>query len=374
MKSFYAIILTLSLAYGFSLPLLAIALEGMAASTRLIGLSAAMPALGWMVGTPFIPLALRRSSLNRLLLGLLVLALAAWVALALWRTPLAWVGLRFLFGGAMGLIYRLVEYWLTVTAPDGQRGRVIGSYNASFLAGIILGSALQPMFGVATTSFAVVFGLLALVTLAVGLRPAWPAPRVVLRWHPRDLAATLRLAPMVLAAALVYAMFEDVPAYLLSIFALRVGSSETVAALTLTACALGALIGTIPVGLLSDRIGRRRVLIGATTVGLAGAVLLPLFAHAPAGVFLSALFFWALGIEGIFVISLAHLADRFRGEALLRANVAYGIVYAAGSLVGPIYFAQAMELWNPQGLLVALALNFGVLLLVTLAGGGRRLE
>ncbi|MFD2173429.1 MFS transporter [Rhodobacter lacus] len=363
---FYILVFTLSCGYGISLPLVALALDGMGASTRLIGLSAAMPALGWLAGVPFLPMLLRRAALDRLGPGLLAVALLAWGMMAISDDPWVWVAARFLFGGALGLIYRLIEYWLTCTAPEARRGRVIGLYNATFLSGIILGSALQPLIGTGASGFGVVALLLGLVAGAFARNRFLSAPTVDLRWHPRDLAPPVRLAPLAMAAALVYAMFEDIPAYLLSLFALHSGMGAGVAALTLSVCALGALLGTVPVGMLSDRIGRRPVLILSAGVGLVGALGLPFLATASATLFLAGLFVWAFGIEGIFGVSLALLADRFGGEDLLRANVTYGMVYAAGALIGPIYAATLMQAMDPQGVFLAAGLLFATLIVVAL--------
>ncbi|WP_411741987.1 MFS transporter [Rhodobacter sp. TJ_12] len=368
---FYAAVLLLSCAYGISLPLIAIALDGMGASTRLIGLSAAMPALGWLLGLPVIPLAPRRLSLTRLALALLGVAFAAWGAMALQAEPWLWVGARFLFGGAVGLIYRLIEYWLTLTVPEPRRGREIGFYNATFLGGIILGSALQPLLGVGLLGFGSVAVLLASVGVALLHRNLLTAPKVHLSWRPQDFGAALRLAPLAMAAALAFSMYEDIPAYLLSLFALHQGMGEGVAALTLSVCALGALTGAVPFGMLSDRIGRRPVLLLASGIGLGGAVAMPFLAAVSTPLFLAGLFLWAFGIEGIFGVSLALLADRFRGEDLLRANLAYGVVYALGALIGPLFAANLMQAIDPQGVFLAAGLIFAALIVVTLSFGRR---
>lgn len=366
MKMFYGLVLLLSLAYGISMPLLAIALETMGATTRLIGLGAAMPAVGWLIGTPLIPRALRHVSLAKLAAALLVIALMAWAAMAVWRDPWFWVGLRFLFGGAIGLVYRLIEYWLTVTAPEDRRGRDIGLYGASFLAGLILGSGVQPWFGTGLAGFGAVGLLLTLVISLFFAIPMLTAPKLALGWRPVDLGIVWRAAPLALIAAMAYAIYEDNTAYLLPLFTVRAGLSEGAAALALSACALGALVGAVPMGMLSDRIGRPALLALSALIGLAGAVLLPMLAQVSSVVFLIGLFLWAGGIEGMFGASLALLADSFRGEALLRANIAYGMVYAAGALIGPLYSAQMMHLWNPYGLFLATGSVFAALFMAVL--------
>lgn len=363
MPMLLAIVFCLSLAYGISFPLLAISLEERGAGTQIIGLSAAMPALGWLLALPFVPWALARMSLDRLAQGLIALALLAWGAMMLWPEPWAWVGLRLLFGGALGLFYRLVEYWLVQTAPEAERGRRIGYYDAAFLAGIILGATVQGGLGTGGLAAALVAGLLVAGLGALLRQPVLPAPRFAVRWQLRDLTDAFRLAPLALVLAVVWAFYEEIPASLLSVFALRLGMGEGVAALTLSVCAFGAFLGAVPAGIAVDRFGARRVLLVSVLIGLAGALGLPFLATAaPAPVFLAGLFVWSFGVSAIFVVSLVLLAESFSGAALLRANVGYGVLYAIGALIGPLYSSTLMAIWNPMGLFVAAGTIFAALL------------
>jgi len=62
---------------------------------------------------------------------------------------------------------------------------------------------------------------------------------------------------------------------------------------------------------------------------------------------------------------------RFRGAELVGANAALIIAYGAGSLIGPSLGGIAMDLWNPEGLLAALALLFALFLAMTWLGRRR---
>ncbi|MFN9357311.1 MAG: MFS transporter, partial [Alphaproteobacteria bacterium] len=74
---------------------------------------------------------------------------------------------------------------------------------------------------------------------------------------------------------------------------------------------------------------------------------------------------WGGVISAIYAVGLAHLGARFRGGVLAAANSAFAIIYATGTMVGPSLGGLAMDLWNPHGLVVVLALIPAVFVMVT---------
>ena len=88
----------------------------------------------------------------------------------------------------------------------------------------------------------------------------------------------LLAAPTATLAALVFGAVETGGFALLALYGLRLGFEPETAAYLLTAVALGNVALQIPIGLLSDRIDRRLVLLASGLSGLAGAALLPVVA------------------------------------------------------------------------------------------------
>ncbi|WP_141400361.1 MFS transporter [Magnetospirillum sp. 15-1] len=71
---------------------------------------------------------------------------------------------------------------------------------------------------------------------------------------------------------------------------------------------------------------------------------------------------WGGFAGSLYNISLAMLADRFKGTELAAANAAFGTLYALGNLFGPLLHGMAMDWANPQGLMVSAALLFALFL------------
>jgi MFS family permease len=356
----------LSTAYGISFPLLLFALVDMGASTQIIGLIAAMPALGWLIGTPLIPAILRKISLPALTLVLLGAAALAWAGFWLVQSPPVWVGLRFVFGGAMGLFFRCLEYAITASAPPHARGRWLGIYNVMFLGGLILGSLLLPVLQNDMAQFgAVMAGLLAI--FLVGL--IWPIVPQILAPKSYSFAKLTAFAwavPISAMAVFTYGVYEDLPAAMLPVYVLQQGMGEGLASSAVTVSLLGALIGPIAGGMAADRIGARPMVAIAASLGALGMIAVSVVDPAHHATFLALLMVCGAAFGALYIAGLSYLAVQFQGEDLLHANMGFGTIYAIAAMLGPLYNAQTMTLWENGGLFWGVAALAGVMVVLAL--------
>ena len=130
--------------YGVSFPLLAISLEKLQFSSTLIGINAAMPAFGWIIASLLIPGLQRRYSTRTLMIAFLLIATIGIVGFTFSKNYAIWLFCRFLFGGGLGMFFRTVEYQLNASVKKEKRGQMLSVYIVLFLAGIIIGSIIQP--------------------------------------------------------------------------------------------------------------------------------------------------------------------------------------------------------------------------------------
>lgn len=350
-----------TLGYGVSFPLLSISLETMGVSGQLIGYNAAMPALGWLLGTVFIPYLQARMGLKYLFALLLIIPAIAILGFFVFRDFWIWMVLRFLFGGGLGLFFRAVEFSLNGLSEDANRGRNIGIYSATFMLGIGIGASIQPELGISTlTPFLTVYIclLLSIIVLFIGnfseIEIELPKSKVF------DMAIVLSI-PLALLAVFTYGMFEDIVAYLMSIYALRNGLDQTIAAYTLSAASIGGLLFPIPLGILSDKIGRGPVILSCAAIAMALSAVIPWTTNNPS-LFLAVLVVWAGVAMGIYVVALSLIGDKLEGADLALANASFGMIYALGALIGPLLNGFAIDQLNSQGLMVSSFLMFGVFL------------
>ena len=142
------------------------------------------------------------------------------------------------------------------------------------------------------------------------------------------------------------------------------GAATSVAQLTVTACLIGLALGQLIAGPISDRSGRRRILLAGI---VAYVVTSALCAISPTVELLIAARF-VQGVAGGVGIVIAQAAGRdvFAGGALIRFYGRLTVTGGLAAIVGPLLGGQLNTVTDWRGLFVFLAV-VGVALLLTAA-------
>lgn len=187
-------------------------------------------------------------------------------------------------------------------------------------------------------------------------------------------APTLLVALAALAAVAPLAMDAYLPAFNRMTADLGVFASTT--QLTLTAFLVGVALGQLSIGVLSDRFGRRPLLLWGSVLAFvagAGAALAP-----GAGLLLVARFFQGLGGAAGMVLGRAVISDRSRGITAARALSLVMAIQGIAPVVAPILGGALVGPVGWRGILAVVAafqwlLVIAVALWVpeTLPAGGR---
>jgi MFS family permease len=306
-----ACVTAVGIGLSLSIPLLSLEMERMGVSGAMIGLNTALSGIACIIIVPFVPrLAARLGVLTLLWLSIAV-AILSFVSFKVFFDFAWWFPLRFLFASAFGTLFVLSEYWINAAAPPHRRGLVMGVYAAVLAIGFAIGPAALKIVGTSGwppyLAGAALYALAALPLVAArGLSPALEGRA------KRSILSFILAAPVATLAALVFGAAETGGFALLPIYGLRLGFDADDAAFLVSVLALGTVAFQIPIGLLSDRVDRRYVLVAAGLAGTLGAVLIPLAAgHGLA--FYGTLFVWSGLIGALYTVGLAHLGARFTG-------------------------------------------------------------
>lgn len=364
----------LSAAIGASYVFIDLSLNRMGASATSIGMNAAMPALGWLLTTPFLPWLVRRANTRGVLLALLVTAALAAVGFAAITDQRAWLALRFLLGSGLGVAFRLIEYWISAASPAARRGRNAGIYAAVFCTGAAGGAGILPLAGAeGWPAVSLIVGLICGAMLLLACQRSGP---------PAILAAPQRAVPrlggpamVAIVTAGIIGLLEAVPYTMMPVYAVRMGIAEDWAAWTTSAFLAGQMLLVVPMGMLADRLGKLGLLAVGALAGLLVALGLPALDNR-AEALLFAMLAWGGSAGCLYALALAMLADHFAGAELAAINAVFGTVYAAGALFGPLLHGMAMDWHGPRGLIESSALLF-LILLAAIAWrglGARRLD
>lgn len=268
----------------------------------------------------------------------------------LYVSPLAWGILRLLTGMTTIGLYMVIESWLSECSEPRTRGRVFSIYMVLSYLGLGLGQLLLNLgdaSGPALFFVTGIFLVLCLVPVAVTRSIHPEIPRAV-RFN---LLALLRRAPLgmlgCLAAGLVNSAFYAMG----PVFGSRIGLSVSEVSVFMSATIFGGLLFQWPVGAISDRCDRTRVL--------------PLLAASMAGVSLLVMltarlsFAWLLASMGVFgglaftvyPVAMARTHDLFEARDIVSVSSALLLSYGIGASIGPIAASGWMALVkSPYGL------------------------
>lgn len=347
MAGIVATVTVFAVAQGLTYPLLSFILERQGTPPGLIGVSAAMTPLGFIVSAPLIPEMARRVGGARLAILCSVLAAFCLVAIAWTQDVLVWMPLRFLLGFFANPLYVLSETWLITITPASRRGRIMGLYSSVVSGGFavgplslgLVGTQGWPPFLVGTLAFL----FCGLIVLAVS--PRLPA-------MPQEGEATVggffALAPLLLFAVFAAAAFEQTLLSLFAVFGAAFASTEGRIASLLTCFIAGNAVLQILLGRFAERFGAARMMLSCVLASLAGCLLLPWIFDM--WLVWPLVFLWGGVSFGIYTMSLIQLGERFVGLALVAGNAAFAFVWGVGGIVGSPATGLAMQMIGPHGL------------------------
>jgi len=369
-----AAISVVGIAIGLGVPLLSVILEQRGHSPTMIGLNTAVAGIASIAAAPLaIPLASRLGVAVTMLL-MIVCGGTAFAGFYFIESFWLWIPLRAVLHISLTVLFILSEFWVTSSVPPSRRGIMLGIYATCLSLGFALGPWLFAQLGSASFApFAVAVALIAAsaVPIAAAIRQS-PDISGPAHHGSGNIFPYIFMVPTATAAVLVFGAVETGGFALFPIYGTRVGYSEADAALLLTMIGLGNVLLQVPLGFLSDRMrDRRHLLVACAAIGLAGMIALPFIRdnwHLTAAMF----FVWGGVVAGLYTIGLAHLGSQLSGRDLASANAAFELCYGIGMLVGPQAIGLGMDTMGADGFAHALAIFFGLYILIALGRLGRR--
>jgi len=365
MAGIIATVTVFAVAQGLTYPLLSFVLERQGTEPGLIGLSAAMTPLGFIVSSPVIPRLTQRIGAGQLAILCSMLAAATLVAIALSQDVWAWMPLRFLLGFFANPLYVISETWLLTITPASRRGRIMGLYSSIVSAGFaigplslgLVGSEGWPPFMVGVVAFLVC----GVIVLAVVQR----MPKMAHDGEAASIRGFVALAPLLLFAVFTAAAFEQTLISLFAVYGAALDSAEGRIASLITCFIAGNALLQILLGRLAEQFSAARTMLLCVLASLVGSLLLPLVFDA--WLIWPMLFLWGGASFGIYTMALIQLGERFTGQALIAGNAGFALAWGIGGIAGSPATGLTMQLIGHQGLPLALGLLSGALTALLIA-------
>ncbi|GAB4070266.1 MFS transporter [Ancylobacter sonchi] len=311
--------------------------------------------LGFVAGCLIVPRLVRRTGHIRAFAVLTSSAVAAMLVHPLWIEPAVWFVLRAVTGFCFAGLYLVIESWLNDRATNQTRGFVMSAYVIVDYAALTAGQmmiTLSPVRGFEL--FAVAAILFSLATLPVAMTGSGqPAPIETARIR---LLRLTRAAPVGVVGCFVVGLTNGSLWSLGPIFGIGRGLTADGAATFMSAAVVAGAIAQWPVGFLSDRMDRRRILAWIVAGAMvAGLVLgsLPLGLWGLSGL---ALIYGALALPA-YSLAAAHAYDRTSPSEAVETAAGLLLAYGVGSVLGPSVASVGMLHWGPGALFYFTAIS-----------------
>ncbi|SDI10176.1 Predicted arabinose efflux permease, MFS family [Pseudomonas flavescens] len=350
-----AAVISIGLAMGTTMPLVSLRLESWGYGSFAIGIMAATPAIGVLLGASLAGRLASRCATPRLMqLCLLVGALSV-AGLALMQNYAVWLLLRLLLGVTLTVVFILGESWINQLAVEKWRGRLVALYGTGYALSQLCGPLLLSVLGT-DTDLGFWFGISLLIAGALLLIGRTGAP--VVDAHSasgRGLLVFCQRMPAIAWAVMLFAAFEAMMLTLLPIYGLRQGFTQDVALFMASVVVVGDAALQLPIGLLADRISRVTLFRGCGVVLLLSSLGIPLLLHTP--VVWPVLVLFGASAGGLFTLSLILIGERFRDDQLVRANSHVAQLWGIGCLVGPLATGAVSQWVSGHALPMLMALG-----------------
>jgi MFS family permease len=322
-------------------------IEGFSASS--LGLLGTGWAIGYILGCLRTPALVAKVGHIRAFGVMCALASITVLLSLIFLTPTVWIPLRAISGFCFAGGAMIVESWLNDRADKTSRGRVFGIYTMVNLTASTAGQMSLTMGDPSGYMFFVLAAVVYCLALLPTALSATQTPTALVSLS-LNLPSLWRNSPIAVFAVLMVGISNSAFGTLAAVYAARVGLTEAMVPLFASVPILAGAVAQIPVGYMSDRYDRRKVLIVAAAIGLcADAVFIFLGLHSGWALLLAGAVFGA-AVYSMYPIIIAHANDHAAPGTSIQVSGGLLLVYGVGGIIGPTIAGFAMSAYGNASL------------------------
>lgn len=331
----------------------------------LIGLMGTAYFAGFALSCVTAPKLIRFVGHIRVFAALAAIASAATLILVLVVDSYVWMVVRFATGFCFAGLFTVMESWLAASSKNADRGQILSIYRIVDMTANAGAQFLLPVFGaMGFELFAIIAILFAvsLVPISLGDRSS-PKPPEAFSF---DLRTVWKISPLACAGCLTLGMTNSAFRLIGPLYADAMGLDTAGVALFLSAGIVGGAALQFPLGYLSDRFDRRKMIMAATLGAMLAGLLL---STAEPGnhilIYAGSFIFGAFALP-LYSLSIAHANDQAEpGQYVL---VAAGMIFffAMGATFGPLIASMVIDKFGAPAFFTYTSAAHGSLIIVTL--------
>ncbi|MEM9798598.1 MAG: MFS transporter [Pseudomonadota bacterium] len=326
-------------------------------STQSMSIVMAAYFAGFLIGSQTVPELIRRVGHVRVFAALGSMASAGLILYPALTQWVSWTALRLLLGFCFCGVYIVAESWLNNTTTNELRGRALSLYLLAQMVGMVAAQAVFALGDAGGYELFIAVSVLVSLSFAPILLSAQPVPPFETT-HPMSFREIFQASPLgCVGVFLLGGVFSGLYG-MAGVYGAQAEFTTAGIAAFVSAISLGGLVLQYPLGWLSDRVDRRRLIFAGAVIGAVACLV----AMVGLGGFPGAVT-WIFVIGGmatpVYGMLLAYTNDYLDPDDMASASARLLFINGAGATVGPIITGWLMEWIGPAGFYVYLLVLFG---------------
>lgn len=322
--------------------------------TYATGIIMSMYYAGFMLGSHYTPLLIRGVGHIRVFAALASMGSTTVLVHGLFPTEGVWGVARLLTGFSYAGLYIVIESWLNNAADNKSRGKMMALYLVILYSSMAVGQYLLILADPREMDLFIITSILvslALLPISLSSRPA-PHFDAVEKVSLRFLFKTSPLGVFTIFASGMAAscLFSIGPVY-----AAEEGFSLAQISTFMAAAIVGGVLFQFPIGWLSDKYDRRKVLIGVAAATALSCCLAIILAEMSTYALFLAMFLIGGTALTIYGLASAHTNDHLSASQVVAASATMIMINGVGSIIGPTISSSLMNVIAPRMLFVTMA-------------------
>ncbi|WP_163850612.1 MFS transporter [Pseudooceanicola aestuarii] len=303
--------------------------------------------VGFLGGSRLAPELIRRVGHVRVFAALASFISAVLILYPSFANPWAWTVERMIIGFCFSGVYVTAESWLNNSATNETRGQVLSLYMICQMVGIVAAQGLLLVGDPSGFILFVIPSVLVSISFAPILLSISPTPAFDTT-KPMSLRALYQASPLSIVGVFLLGGAFSAQFGMAAVFGTQAGLTLPQISIFIAAFYIGATLAQFPLGWLSDRMDRRRLimlvaLVGGTGAGL-GALALGSFP-----MLLLAAFVIGGASNPLYSLLLSYLNDFLEPEQMAAGSGGMVFVNGVGAIGGPLLTGWVMSMIGPAG-------------------------
>lgn len=325
--------------------------------------------LGFLFGSRMAPDMIRRVGHVRVFAALGSMISAVLIMYAVAPNWIAWALMRVMIGFSFSGVYITAESWLNSASTNANRGQALSLYLIVQMIGIIIAQILLNVGDPSGFILFVIPSILVSLAFTPILLSVAPAPNFA-STAPLSFKRLYKASPLGCVGMFILGGIFSAQFGMASVWGTQAGLSVKEISIFVAFIYVGGLVLQYPIGWLSDRMDRRRVVLWLSVAG-AIALSIPVvwnalpFATTP---FVLLVLVGALGggiSNPLYSLLVAYVNDYLDNSDMAAASAGLIFINGLGAITGPLITGWIMAQVGPDGFFLFMAVLFAVLAIYT---------